>query len=685
MTPACARRKLRAFSLCIGLGSSAWLPLAHAEAPAVTVEATPLLGAGGDEASFRSVLVRLSNGGSAPLSGSVELEPEQRWSRNAVLVTRAPFSLAPHAKVSLQLPTSSVSGTSAWQVSVRSADGSLLSSATLPAATATGALLFDFASPSRLAPLLRSRSFVSRRTSGYARTPPVSAINVASAVTDPVTGDRVLPERASGYSEATLVLAAGRDLSRSSEVERNALADWVLGGGALALFLDRPEELTSTWLEALLGGPVHRTDSAPAALREHAAFLVAPDETEHTTTTPPLLLLRVEPSVSVSRRLIGFSGANLRDSPWGQSASYGLGEVHLLAFDPKGEAEIADPWTHHKLTDLLRHAHERAPQGAQLHSAGFPGESNLDAVRRELDPNQTSRWTVIVSAVLLLVYAVVAGPWNFRSAARRGKPLSALWRLAWLSLGTWLLIAGLGVFGKGISGRGRRLSLLEAGAGMTRAHALRFRGFYGATARDLTVRGTRREDVLDAAGNEASLPRTLVVDRDGTRLEGLRTKPWQTVLTREVGFAELSGGISVLPLGEDFVLKNRAARDLVGVVARAPRGQARYFARIRDGASAKFSSGKPLGRWGLPTTPGIVATPLDAARFAPALDGDFPGLGKAWTALESSLSSETDWWPDDVPVVLAAFDGGEGKLFDSGFAVDYDRCLIRVVGQGGTE
>ena len=49
-----------------------------------------------------------------------------------------------------------------------------------------------------------------------------------------------------------------------------------------------------------------------------------------------------------------------------------------------------------------------------------------------------------------------------------------------------------------------------------------------------------------------------------------------------------------------------------------------------------------------------------------------------------SLGGETEWWPADVPVLLAALDGGEGKLTDSGLGVDYDRVLLRVVGTGGS-
>jgi hypothetical protein len=156
------------------------------------------------------------------------------------------------------------------------------------------------------------------------------------------------------------------------------------------------------------------------------------------------------------------------------------------------------------------------------------------------------------------------------------------------------------------------------------------------------------------------------------------------VLVREEGFADLGGGVSVISLENDFLIKNRAARDLLGVVMRLPSGSARYFPRIKDGASVRASSGSPLGALGAPTTAGTAAIPLDATRFAPTIEHDFPGLGSAWTALEPALGGETEWWPSDVPVVLFALEGGEGRMSDSGVKVDYDRVLVRVVGHGGS-
>ena len=39
--------------------------------------------------------------------------------------------------------------------------------------------------------------------------------------------------------------------------------------------------------------------------------------------------------------------------------------------------------------------------------------------------------------------------------------------------------------------------------------------------------------------------------------------------------------------------------------------------------------------------------------------------------------------PDDVPVLIAQLDGGEGRLKDTGYEIDRDRVIVRVVGFGG--
>jgi hypothetical protein len=271
---------------------------------------------------------------------------------------------------------------------------------------------------------------------------------------------------------------------------------------------------------------------------------------------------------------------------------------------------------------------------------------------------------------------------SFYLAQKRGRPLLALARLPLWSALTFAFIVAVGVFGKGVSGKSRRMSFVEAGAGMTRASAVRFRGFYAASSQELVIRPERREHVLDVAGDNDQA-RKLVVDRDGPRLLGVRTRPWQTLLVREDGFIDLEGGISVVEQAGDAVIKNRTGRALLGVVVRLPGESPRYFPRLADGASVKAHDGKNLAVLSGSAYPGAPKLPLTAHAFSDDLDRDTPGLGQAWLALEPTLPYDCDFWSDDVPVLIAALEGGEGRVTDSGLNLDYDRLLVRVVGFGG--
>jgi hypothetical protein len=461
----------------------------------------------------------------------------------------------------------------------------------------------------------------------------------------------------------------------------DALVSWVLSGGALALVIDRPEDLHSSWLEALAGGRVQGS-AAAHQLSAVTQFAVPIDAPSSGGGGPPHLALEsAQPSHDLAATFFGLSGANLRVSPWGESCSYGLGEVHFLAFNPDTELGAGDLWLRLKMVDLVRHAWERASVVALPH-----GQSGLDdargaSVRRVLDPNESTRWTVVVSTLLLLLYAGLAGPLNFYLAQRAGRPLRAL---VYLPVWAGLALAGivvLGILGKGVSGRARHLTLIEAGAGMARASVTRFRGLYGARSDDLTVRAARGS-VLDVLGEPDETMRDLVVDRDGLRLEKLREKPWEVQVVREDGFTALAGGVSLVQ-GADgrLAVKNRCARDLLSVVVKAPGQDFVYFPKIADGETVSLGRGRPTGSG--PAGASNGNHPLSVSSFHDAVEEHAKGAGAAWEALEALTGSDADWWPSDVPVLLAELEGGEGRTQDSGLRLDIDRVLLRVVGYGG--
>jgi hypothetical protein len=644
------------------------------------LEANSLLANLPDASGWRSLLVRIENTGPTAVEGVLEIEVPRSFAVRDALRTRIPFSLTPGARATIEAPTRSAQeALGRVQVVARDRDGEELARTSLTETTRNELSILELSNPGRIAPVLRGALVASRRASPFGSA--VIGVGASSPPVDTTTGDLILPAFPAGYTAGVLVIAPSRALSRLRDNERSALSNWLLGGGALAISIDRPEDLRAPWLLAWVGDAPKAGD-AGVRLGVPTTFWIPPDDGSSGAMTR-LKRVELSPGAELGAKLRGFSGPNLRDTPWGAAASYGLGEVHLLAFDPESPDSLSDPWAKQKLADLARHAFDRRAQVGLRHGAISANPMPVDGVRRNLDPNQTTRWTIVVSALILLAYAALAGPLSFYLAQRRGRPLSALARLPLWSAGTFALIVGLGIFGKGLSGKSRRLSLVEAGAGMTRAAAVHFRGFYAASSEELVIRPSRREHVLDLAG-DADASRTLVLDRDGPRLTGVRTRPWQTLLVREDGFVELGGGVSVVPDGAEYVIKNRLGAALLGVVLRLPNAEARYFPRIADTASVRSASGRSLGTLGAPVYPGATALPLDSQSFAAALDADMVGLGRAWTALEPTLPHDVEWWSNDVPVLIGAIEGGEGKLSDSGLNTDYDRLLLRVVGTGGT-
>lgn len=655
----------------------------------LTVEVVPALGPGaGMGEGWTSFVVWLKNPRSTEVTGTVELVAKPSWSRQENFVrTRAPFALAAGAHVALELPTHGFASTPAdFTLKIVDQNEAPLTASPVPVPDLHQGdpTLVDLSVPSRIAPSLRGTSLPLRRPGTGYRAP---VALVTSPPVDPATGDLVLPRWAAGYANATLVASSARRLATLSPPELWALSQWVLAGGALAVALERPEDLRLEVLTRLAGGAIQQT-SAGREVYGEATFYLTPEASQVPALrdpggAPQLQAERRAPRPDIATLLKGYSGGNLRPSPWGAVASYGLGELHLVAFD-FGEPFVSDRWVTLKLADLLRHAAERQVALAlPLGRPAFDG-AGADAVRSLLDPNRTVRWTIVVAALLLLGYAVVAGPVSFWLASRKGRPLRALVHLPFWAAGTLVAIVLLGLAGKGIRGRARHFTVVEAGAGILRGTAVRFRGFYSPSSKDIQVRPTSRASLIDVAQGADFVERTLTVDRDGPRLERLRTKPWATVVAREDGFMSLAGGISLV-LGADgrVTVTNRAARDLVGAVLKVPGRGAVGFPRIKDGAMVREHEGEalPSGLGGALSYGDVH--PLGTALVKDELERYAEGLSRAWTALETQAGSQVDFWPEDVPVLLAQLDGGEGTLSDSGFTLDQDRVLVRIVGWGG--
>ncbi len=650
----------------------------------VAIDAAPVLGQGAPMTDgWFTVTVRLANLTDAEIGGNVEVRSELRWVRDdAKATTRAPFAIPGRGEVVLQLPTHGFVDSGA-EVTVRvlGANDEVLAAQDLQAPGPMGPALLDFGSPSRIAAGVRGAAVAAEYEPSPRMGGNYPTLAVASVPTVGKTGDPALPDRAAGYASVTTVLAKSEQVTRLTGPELGALADWVLGGGALALVISRPEDLRHPTLAALVGGSI-APGPANAALTRTETFLSVPRTSSYGRPTP--VQITAAPTEETAAALVGFAGGALRPSPWGASATYGLGEVHLLAFDATRAPFVDDRWVQLKMIDLLRHSWERQAHVALPHAGTPLDRGGMDEVRKVLDPNEGARWAIVIAALGLLVYAVFAGPVNFMRAASRQRPLRALLHLPIWAVATTAFIVGLGAISKGVTGRARHLTLIEAGAGVTKGAITRFRGFYAASAGEITVQASHAGNVLDVAGETDDSTRVVVVDRDGARLERMNAKPWQTVVVREDGFAPLGGGISVVKKHDGTVIVNRAARDLVGVVARVPGEGTFLLAKVADGSSVRVADGRALStsigqRGGGPRE--LTALLVDS--FASELDATVAKASRAWAAIEATSHGTVDWWPEDVPIVLGQLEGGEGRTSDSGLRLEQDRLLVRIVGWGG--
>lgn len=647
--------------------------------------ATPIFGSGSlPMGGWGEILVRITNRGQDPFRGKVTVfGASATWSSDDVDRTDAPFSAAAGASVSLRVPVR-ITVHSEPAIRVFSEEGDQLYQQTFSRITDNRTVLLDIAKTSALGAAVRGVRVGSNAdpwsppTLGYrGPTRSDSVVDVFSPIYDPVTGDPLLPQRAAGYSRAAVVLARSEELARLPAAELEALSGFVLSGGTLALVITRPEDMRDPVVVSFCGDAVIDAKLEAPNLEPIMPFSPPPGSSLGGQELPK----QRTPESYLTDTLRSFEGGNLRPSAYGASGPYGLGEVHLLSFDPQTKPGVDSAWVHIRMVDMLRRANERV--AAVLFRPGEPVQQTNE-IRRRLDPNEGSRWAIVLTALLLLAYAVVAGPVNFNHWRKRGRPLRALLYLPLLSASTFAAVVVVGVLAKGCSGRARHLTVVEAGAGMTTGVARRYRGFYVPSAQDLSVTTTHASSVLGTAESGDETQDLLVVDRDSLRLVDLHLRPWETMVVREDGLADLGEGVAIVEAaaGEVDVI-NHTERALLGLVLRMPDGTVGFARELAPGDTLTAGDWTRVSRVVQRTSPGTRG--FDPLQLRKELDDADEGLSLDWQAVSDVLHYESrDWFPNDVPVLLAMVEGGEGRDRDGGLGIDMDRVLVRVVGWGGT-
>lgn len=695
-----------------------------AAAALLTLRAAPVFGT--DAASgegWIELVTYLDDAGTSPCKGTVEVESSfGGYAAETSFAARAPFHVQPHGEAVIHLPVRAAAYSASMRLTAVADDGTKLAETTLSLGMTSAPLLVDVSEPSRLSVVMRGWPMTPAwhaPMAPYVSPGSTTPLTVGAPAVEPTTGDVVLPEYAAGYAAATVVVISSERLARLQGAQLDALVGWVLGGGTLAVYPTRPEDLRAGVLTTLVGGPV-ATEAPPSVMMTLpgavrgsgiSPLLTPPPPTPTTPpptsppppapggatpigwylparTTPFAASGTVGPLPSLRRRLSGYSGGNLRPSEYGASAAYGLGQVHVLGFDPTSSPALEDPWMAGRMLDMLadawdRHALLVFPEG------GGERTTNLYEVHRALDPNENFRPALGISAILLVLYSITAGPIVFLRARKRGQPLDPLVWAPVASAACFAVIVVVGLAGKGWRGRARHLALVETGAGMSRGTVRRFRGFFASQTRAMRVRASEPASVLEVvtADSRSQSSPVLRLDKDGASLEDLTSLPWQTVVVSEDGFTELGGGVAVREKSDgSVVVANHTGRELTNVIVWAPKTDARWFASIGPGQTLVSTSGRSLFASGARRTSMAGAKTvhdIDLSGFGAAAGRSAEDVRASWSAITSAAGSATDWWPDDVPVVVGEIRGGEGTKSDGGLRVESDVLLFRIVGEGG--
>lgn len=720
-----------------GSAASAGSAAPKAGAPPLGIHVQPIFG---NEAAvgygWEDFVVTIDNPTAVVQKGTVELRSHvSTYVDRDSFVAKAPFAVTAGHSASVRLPMRARND-QVPVLTLRVADDHDVEIANVPvtANMAVAPTLVDIDNPARLAIPLRGWP----ATTTYSATPTYSyysygttapaAMNIAVAAPrfDATTGDPILPTRAAAYSGITAVLVHSDLLARLEPEVKDALLDWVAGGGTIAIVVARPEDLHGAEITRLAGAGVVSAPVNPA-LSKIFATPKPPSATgggpppipssyggirydEETPPIAPYRFIRTSvptppptggPGALVAPKLVGFAGGNLAQSSFGASASYGRGVVHLLAFDPSESPAVDDLWVEERVVDLVNRAWDlRAsiafPAGANARNATYAyygGAQRPDGVRRALDPNENFRPALGFAAILLVLYSILVGPVNFLRAKNRGKPLRPLLLAPIFSAAAFgaIVVVGLGV--KGWRGRARHLAFAETGSGQTRAAITRFRGFYTSETRALSITASDRTSVLDVLSSDSIMDdkARVRVDRDGFSLENITSLPWQTLVVRENGFIDLKGGVTITPSAapktatttNDADVTNDTGATLDDVLVWIPGDGVRWFQSLKSGDKITASAGKLVesasARRAMAAGTMMIHAfdPPTVATMLATTDGD--RLSKMWTPITTVAGDGIDWWPDDADVVMAEMEGGERVKTDNGLSVESDRMLVRIV------
>jgi hypothetical protein len=586
---------------------------------------------------WTDLVVRVAAPAGTPIRG--ELHVTSGVSAPSALTL--PVDVGAAGTTQVLVPARSVDGEVA--VTLTDERGAVLATTRVPTRARTSPALLVWSAGTHLGGELRGDEIPALRNEGRDM-----KLRVGNVERDPRTGAAIAPDSAAAYGQVDTVLLRAEDLAALDGAPLAALTTWVLAGGTLAVAPGGATELVDAPLVAMLGGVARRArEDGPVA---------------------------------------SFHGGNLRDSALGAVGSYGLGEVYVLGFDPLSVDGARDPRNQARIRELVARSFER--RGLRAFPSHAMEGREPDGVLRALDPNQKYGGALALAALVLTLYAVLAGPVVHLRARKRRRPLDPLVQVPLLSAGAFGLIVVIGLASKGFSGRARHVTLVESGAGLSRGTGVAYRGFFTSRTTHLAVPSSSpggrvaRVDRYDGA----SLDRYVATPR-GVALADLTVRPWRTVVVKESGFTyDLEGGVAMRRRPDGRLVVRNATEHALRDVLIADGLEAAYLGRIERGATATLSDGRALGphfRMARGSLDSERGRRLSAPVLGAAIGAEEGARVAATWQLAEEIAWQSDFWPESSPVLIAELDSPRAAAQDSGLRLESERVLLRVVGEGG--
>lgn len=482
----------------------------------------------------------------------------------------------------------------------------------------------------------------------------------------------VVPRHAGSYAPFALVVAPIDRIAAFTPTELEAITTFVLGGGTLAVYARRPEDLRAPIVEAFAAGIV--------AAGKPSAELLAPSKSG-------------VPAPSDVTTLSGAYGGNLEQNAFGAEAPYGLGRFVVLGFD--AELVRRYNWVTERLLELAQDSARR--QAVALFPPGdlgtYLGRPVGDVMRDLLLEKGAARVAMIVATLLLVAFAILAGPINFRLAWKKNRPGRAIWILVAASVATFFLVVGIGVMMRGTEGSSRRTIFADVGAGMSRGVAWRIRGYYSGEPLKMRVTPTRETSSLvwwRDYGHYERMP-SHGLGKDGAYLDDVDLQPWRLVFVRDDALIDVGGGLSIVgsdePVPRAITLVNRTGFELTSVLVRLPDGSVVTTPKIAPGESMSTDTMTRDASTETYALRGASVASRAASTASISLNAELlgkilpPDVAHHWAAADEVAHGQ--WFPVGVPVVLAELGLPIERETDGGFDVTRQRTFVRVVGFGG--